>query len=78
MAQTKLSFFILHPGPGDVQAKKGGKMSAGAIAVIVLGILAGLAVIAAVIVLWKRYNRYNSTKRTHGPSLMMEQDMDEL
>ena len=54
-------------------------MSAGAITGIVLGLLAGLAVIAAVVVLWRRYNRYNSSKRQHGPSLMVDQDMtDEL
>lgn len=54
-------------------------MSAGAITGIALGLLAGLTVIAAVVVLWRRYNRYNSTKRQHGPSLMMDQNMpDEL
>ena len=53
-------------------------MSAGVITGIVLGLLAGLAVIAAAIILWRRYSRYNSAKREHGPSLMMEQDMDEL
>ena len=67
------------PGPADVQAREAGrKMSAGVITGIVLGVLAGLAVITAVALIFRRYNRFYRTDRQYGPSLIADHDTDEL
>ena len=65
-------FVTYSPAPLVVQARK---MSAGAIAGTVLGLLAGLALIVAAILLFRRYN---STARKQGHSLMLDQDTYEL
>ena len=53
-------------------------MSAGVITGIVLGVLAGLAVITAVALIFRRYNRFYRTDRQYGPSLIADHDTDEL
>ena len=53
-------------------------MSAGVITGIVLGVLAGLAVITAVALIFRRYNRFYKIERRYGPSLIADHDTDEL
>lgn len=53
-------------------------MSAGVITGIVLSVLAGLAVITAVALIFRRYNRFCRTERQYGPSLIADDDTDEL
>jgi len=58
--------------PG-IQAKKGGKLSAGAISGIVLGLLAVVAAIVVGVILFRKYNK---TRSQYRHSIMV--NMDEL
>ena len=66
-----ISFHLL--GSPNVQANKGGGMSAGTISGIVLGVI---AIVAAIVVGYVLFRRYKRRKNQYSHSLMV--NMDEL